>query len=183
MKNIITLLLVLFFCFSTTALSQNPEWINYTNGDYITAFEFEGDFIWVGTWGGIVQINKISGETSFYDELNSGLPENHISCIAIDASGNKWIGIQWGSELVKYDGTDWTTYNIPTLGSIICLTIDNSENKWIGTDNGLAKFDGTDWTVYYTSNSGLPYNRIRCIAIDDSGNKWIGTGGGWISKI
>ena len=174
MKQLLCLPIVFLFCISITLFAQQPEWKNYTNGDYITALEFEGDLVWIGTWGGVVQINRTTGDTFYYDKLNSGLPHNHISCIAIDASGNKWIGT--GDILVKFDGTDWTVYNTFNLGSINCITIDNSGNKWIGTwGGGLAKFDDTNWTVYNESNSGLPEDRIYCITIDSDGKKWIGT--------
>ena len=78
MKNIIALLLVFFFCFSTTALSQNPQWLNYTNGDQVITIAVEGDFIWVGTVEGLVKINGISGEKTFFNKANSGLPVNTI---------------------------------------------------------------------------------------------------------
>ena len=45
---------------------------------------------------------------------NSGLPDNYVSSIAIDGSGNKWIGT-WGG-LVKFDDTNWTVYNTSNSG-------------------------------------------------------------------
>ena len=85
-----------------------------------------------------------------------------VTCLAIDGSGNKWIGT-WNGGLAKFDGTNWTVYNTSNSGlpdnAVCCIAIDGSGNKWIGTyDGGLAKFDGTNWTVYNTSNSGLPDN-------------------------
>ncbi len=68
-----------------------------------------------------------------YNENNSGLPANSIYCIAIDSTGNKWIGTWEG--LVKYDDTTWTVYNeiynsgLP--GSVItAISIDDNGNKW-----------------------------------------------------
>ena len=65
MKNLLYILLVFFFCFSTTALSQNPQWISYTNGDEINEIEMEGEFIWVGTNGGLVKVDTLSGNAIF----------------------------------------------------------------------------------------------------------------------
>jgi len=70
MKNVIALLLVFLFCFSTTALSQNPQWLNYTNGDEINEIEMEDDFIWVGTYSGLVKVDTLSGNAIFFDKLN-----------------------------------------------------------------------------------------------------------------
>ena len=50
---------LLFFCIlvSISAVySQNPEWINYTCGKDVRSLAEEGDYIWVGTYGGLVKI-------------------------------------------------------------------------------------------------------------------------------
>jgi hypothetical protein len=106
------------------------------------------------------------------------LPDNNVCCIAIDGSGNKWIGMN-SSGLVKFDGTHWTVYTDSNSGLpnnwITSISIDGSGNIWIGTQySGLAKFDGTTWASYNSSNSGLLYNLVRTLAIDASGTKWIG---------
>lgn len=114
-----------------------------------------------------------------FDTSNSGLPGNFIKSIAIDGSGNKWIGTDGGG-LAKFDNRNWTVYDtlISDLPNnrVVSIAIDSTGNKWIGTrDGGLAKFNGKNWTVYDTSNSGLPDNYVKSITIDSSGNKWIGT--------
>ena len=131
MKRLLYVLFVLFFCLSTTALSQISEWINYTNGDEIYTIATETNFLWIGTTGGLVKIDKYSGNTIFFDELNSGLPTNRSNCIAIDISGNKWIGTDEG--LVKFDGTDWAVYNTLNSGLpsnvVECIAVDEYETK------------------------------------------------------
>ncbi len=75
------------------ANSQNPQWINYTNGDQISSIAYEGEYIWIGTYnGGLIKLDKVNGCTTFYNRANSGLPNNRIRSIAIDQFGNKWIG-------------------------------------------------------------------------------------------
>jgi ligand-binding sensor domain-containing protein len=116
---------------------------------------------------------------------SSNLPSNFVLAIAIDGQGNKWIGT--GGGLAKFDGRNWTVYNISNSGLpdnyVRAIAIDGVGNKWIGTSVGLAKFDGVNWTVYNTSNSGLPNNDVWAIAIDGQGNKWIGTDGGGLAKF
>ncbi len=180
MKRFLYFLISICFSLNSTVLSQNPEWINYTNGQDINSIAIEDDYLWAGTTGGLVKLNKTTGESTFYNKANSGLPGNNISSIAIDGNNNKWIGTSNG--LAKFDGTNWTIYNKSNSGlptnEIICLAIDDSGNKWIGTYyGGLIKYDNTEWTIYNRSNSGLPFDVINCITIDNSGNKWIGTAG------
>ena len=128
-----------------------------------------------------------------YNISNSILPGNLVTCLAIDGSGNIWMGtydldIDNGGGLIKYDGVNWTVYNTSNSGLpgniVRCLAIDGSGNMWIGTDGGgLVKYDGTNWIVYNTSNSGLPDNSVDCLAIDLSGNIWIGTRNYWGGEL
>jgi VWFA-related protein len=167
-------------------LSQ--EWIVYISRKYTPCFAEEGEYLWIGTaGGGLVKLNKLTGNFIVYDKWNSGLPDNWIWAIAIDGGGNKWIGTYYGG-LAKFDGVNWTVYNTSNSGLpsnyVWAIAIDGVGNKWIGTDGGgLAKFDGVNWTVYNTSNSGLPDNDVLAIAIDGVGNKWIGTFGGGLAKF
>ena len=121
-----------------------------------------------------------------YNSSNSGLPDNNVYSIALDGSGNKWIGTRRGG-IAKFDGSNWTvcdTSNSEMPDNYIrSIAIDGGGNKWFGTEQGLVKFDGINWNVYDTSNSGLPDNFVESIEIDESGNKWIGTGYGGIAKF
>jgi len=111
-----------------------------------------------------------------YDSSNSGLPDNCVNSIAIEASGTKWFATMDGS-LSSFDGTNWTVYDTSNSGLpftvISSIAIDGNDDKWLGTDGeGLVFFDGTNWTIYNTANSGLPGNMVYTIAIDESGTKW-----------
>ncbi|MCB2220256.1 MAG: T9SS type A sorting domain-containing protein [Bacteroidetes bacterium] len=177
MKKIILLFIVLTgFTFSLVA--QEPQWINYTNGDQISALAFDGN-----NW-------------MVYDTSNSGLPElDDISSIVIEDNVTKWIGgfvFQGGGgptykiSLVSFDGNSWSVYDTSNCDLpnhlINAIAIDDVGTKWIGTgtpqlnEGGLAVFDNNNWTIYNTSNSGLPYNCLTSVAIDINGTKWIGTG-------
>ena len=65
-----------------------------------------------------------------------------FSSLAIDGSGNKWIGTDGGG-LAKYDGTNWTVYNTSNSGlpdnRVHSIAIDGSGNKWIGTIRWVSK--------------------------------------------
>jgi ligand-binding sensor domain-containing protein len=179
-KSIISLILI--FISTNFLLSQSQVWIGFTSGKFILSIADDGNYLWVGTAGGLVKLNKYTGQFIVYDKWNSQLPDNSVQAIAIDEQGNKWIGT-YGGGLAKFDGVNWIVYDTSNSGLphnwVYSITIDKQGNKWIGTyGGGLVKFDGRNWTVYNTSNSGLSDNRVRIIAIDKQGNKWIGTEGG-----
>jgi ligand-binding sensor domain-containing protein len=184
---------------------NGTNWTVYYNSNsglpynYITSLAIDrSGNKWIGTGGkslsfpifspyekgkGLAKYDGINW--TVYDTSNSGLPDNGVNCLAIDLTGNIWVGT-WDEGLAKYDGTNWTIYNTSNSGLpnnvVKCLNIDGSENIWIGTrGGGLAKYDGENWTVYNTSNSGLPSNWVDYLAIDENGNKWIGTNGGGLA--
>lgn len=154
------------------------NWTHIGSSDDINVLTEEGDFLWVGSEGGLTKINRQTNEQTFYSINNSGLPNMFIKDIAIDNNGSKWIGTENG--LAKFDGTNWTVYTtqnsqIPN-DTITTIGFDSQNNVWLGTMNGLAKFDGTNWQIFNTSNSELLYNKIKKVAVDNSDNIWIGTG-------
>ena len=148
--------LILFLILSTYNLfTQNLKWINYTNGDDIIAISQEGNYIWIETTGGIVKIDKISGEKDFYDHDPELILINFPS--AIDRLGNKWAVVSDG--LVYYDGNNFTFFDSSNSGlpddRISCIAIDDSNNKWIGTSKGLVKYNDSDWIIFDTTNSDI----------------------------
>lgn len=180
-------LVLLILLISISVHAQNPEWINYYGrSPEVFTVAVDGNYIWAGGERGLMRVNTLNDERIFYDKLNSGLPNNFVRSLSVDASGNKWIGTDEG--LVKYDGTSWTIFTTSNSGlpsdKVLSLAIDSSDNIWIGTyKGGLAKFDGFNWTIYTTSNSNLPDDRIYALAIDSDGTKWIGTYSSGLAKF
>jgi len=128
-----------------------------------------------------------TAEWTVYNTVNSGLPYNGVTALAIDAQGTVWVGTgRWyafaGGGLAKFDGENWTVYNTSNSelpnNDHISLSIDAQGNIWSGTESGLSKFDGENWTVYLTNNSGLPNNQTGAPVFDAEGNAWIGTSNG-----
>lgn len=129
-------------------------------------------------------LNAQNPEWITYSSSNSGLPSNIVRSIAIDGSGNKWIGTDKG--LAKFDGSSWTVYKnlVPLYASIDygSIMIDGSGTKWMSIGGLLAKFDGNNWVGYPTETLGVIYSSVTSIAFDGSGNKWIGTTTGGLAK-
>ena len=88
-------------------------------------------------------MDTITGDMTFYNHANSGLPDNDVRALAIEDSA-KWIGTDGGG-LAKLDGTNWTVYNTTNSGvpdnDVRALAIEGS-TKWIGTlGGGLASYN------------------------------------------
>lgn len=162
--------------------AQTPEWVNYTNGDFVRAIVEEGNYIWIGTTGGLARLDKSTGTIDHYHKTNSGLPDNYINAIAIDNAGNKWIATKQGG-LAKFDNTNWTTYypmgaSQPHDGITSLYFYSSTNTLWIGTFfSGFASYDGQNWVYYNTStmpDAPSQINRVTTINIEQGGKLWIG---------
>jgi len=178
LKFLISLTLVMLFL-PLHSNAQYPGWENFTSNE-VSAIAEDADYIWTGG-SGLLRIDKISGEKTYFNSANSGLQENGITCIAIDKSGTKWIGTENGG-ISSFDGINWNVYDgsnsLLPYGVVYTIVIDSDDRIWVGTANGLVVIADTNWTVYNRSNSDIPTDGIRAIAIDEDGSKWIGTSGG-----
>jgi len=68
MKKLILFILTIHCSLFTIHLfAQNPEWVQYLNSDNITCLAETEGHIWAGAWeGGLIQIDKSTGNTTFY---------------------------------------------------------------------------------------------------------------------
>jgi ligand-binding sensor domain-containing protein len=155
-------LTILFFFISLNCLAQPAQtWENYTNGQYVFCAVADSNFVWLGTSGGLVKINKTTLEKVIYNRANSGLPNNYVGSIALDSCGVLWLGCQGDSfynrgGLCTFDGTNWTNYNTANSelpnDSVTGILIDSLGVKWVGTGAGIVKIYGDTWTIHNEQN-------------------------------
>lgn len=124
-------------------------------------------------------------EIKLYDKSNSNLVDNDLWSVAIDQSGNKWIGTS-KLGLLMFDGEKYTMFNKENsvikgdyISPIFC---DSKNNIWVvfsqGDRDGIAKYDGKTWKVY--SAIDLHTEKISVISIceDNKGTIYFGGSNG-----
>ncbi|MFH1714814.1 MAG: two-component regulator propeller domain-containing protein [Elusimicrobiota bacterium] len=119
--------------------------------------------------------------TSSWTNFNNTLAGREVYGIAIDASGNTWIGSESG--LRKYDGAFTRYFDADTIcgNYVYDVFADTTTGKiWFATSDGVSSFDVTasSWVTYNTSNSGLANNNVHSVFVDDNGIMWCGSSGG-----
>ncbi|MFC1620332.1 two-component regulator propeller domain-containing protein [Candidatus Neomarinimicrobiota bacterium] len=162
--------------------AEGPNWINYTNTDKVFAILDGGAYMWIGTDGGLVRIDKTTEEVKSYNRANAGLPDHHITALAIDSTGHVWVGTYY-SGIGRLEGDSFITYNTQKSGLPHdqwnnALAVHPNGNILIGSMWYLAIFDGTAWKHHETGNPASSYNAINDIAIDKDGVAWIGASWG-----
>ena len=106
------------------------------------------------------------------------------TAIAIDSSGNKWIGYTEDLGVNKFDGSNWVQYNfangnLPT-NDVTAIAV-NGNIVYVGTKNGIAKYANGSWNTINTSNSQLVSNVINTLFYKNN-ILWVGTNNG-VSKF
>jgi ligand-binding sensor domain-containing protein len=166
-------LIITAFILSGILPAQEPEWVIHTNTGNVYTLVEEGNIIWAGTDQGLVKIDKISGDFTQYNCVNSKLPTQVVTDIVIDKHGNKWINAY---RLAVFNNNNWTVFDTlfgdVIVNNILSIAIDESNVKWIGTRRGLLRYDGSTWTKIM--NNGQEFQRnIHTVIVDKAGNKWM----------
>lgn len=120
-----------------------------------------------------------------YNNSNTTLPSNFLTCITEDRFGKRWIGTKDNGIILNVNG-GYTVYNTSNSmmpsNYVTAVFSDRSNRKWIGTlEAGLVCIDANSNWYLYTTASGLCSDKITCIAEDKSGRIWVGTGTSGIS--
>ena len=121
--------------------------------------------LWIALWDNWIGKRSPSGEWTYYNSSNSGLPYQNFWCITSDEN-NIWAGTGWSDNsvnLMRFNGSKWE-HIVPKddLGNIISGTVrqlySDGNKIWIVSevsvnnafDSGyLITFDGEKWNRVY----------------------------------
>jgi ligand-binding sensor domain-containing protein len=181
------------------AVFKDQQWKIFTvknsalpsnNVNYI-AFEKNSKAFWVATDKGVLNcysvlsLMQVSDVASIlYNKSNSKLPDDLVTQVVIDDSGNKWFS-SWGG-LVKYNENTWEVYTPENAGlPSFCeyVVTPEKEHLWIATNMGLFLFDKKVLKSYTPANSKIPSYFVNLVAIGNNGEKWIATQNGLVKLI
>jgi signal transduction histidine kinase/DNA-binding response OmpR family regulator/streptogramin lyase len=164
----------------------------------------QGD-LWIGT-GSILPyvnggINKFDRRTETFThykfEPKSERYSNLIIAIAEDASGNLWIGTDYGICVFNKNTNTFTHHYFfddssalsGARNTVKSVFIDSKDNVWVGSwCGGLNLLDKiTGESIQYHNDPqdsySLSNNKVETIYEDRNGCLWIGTEGGGVNKI
>ncbi|NVO18575.1 MAG: hypothetical protein HXX13_02685 [Bacteroidetes bacterium] len=179
MKN--WLLYLIFFLIYQSLYAQT-QWKNISDTRSVMTIVPDGNKIWLSSVGGLMCINKLTSDTTFYNHANSGIPFTRIISMCLDKTGRLWLVCD-SKGIACLEGDSWTWYNTANTplpnNFAVSVTVDSQNNLWFGFEFYLVKFDGTNWTSFAfpqeMTTGYLPYN----IAIDANDRVLIGAEGIW----
>jgi ligand-binding sensor domain-containing protein len=181
-ENIFLFITINLFLLNSTGYAQNPEWINYTAGYPLYSILCNDDNVWVGSFGGLVKLNKTTEDLSFYTRASAGIPGNHISSLALDSSKNLWIGTYYEG-VGKFEGVTCTVYNthnssLPHDQWNTAIATDSEGRILIGSQRWLVVIDGNNWKTFEAGSPVSSNFQLLDIEFDIDGNAWLGTTNG-----
>jgi len=176
--------------------------------NHVTTIYCDDDgILWFGTKEGGVSryapsaVAQTGGRNFINLTPKDGLADNNVQAICQDADGIMWFGTENG--LSRYDGkefTNFTTQDGILSNNILVIHQGANDALWIGTEGGVSRYEkplrlsdearrlssyGTSFRdsksskfINFTTQDGLPHNRVEAIADDEDGNLWFGTENG-----
>ncbi len=167
-------------------VKNEPMNENSLSNNMVNAFLEDGDYLWIGTEGGLNQYNKNNGTFKRFvhdPQTPTSIGSNAVWAICKTTKGDLWVGT-WagGLNLFINKNETFTHYyhdsedsNSLSNNNIFSITEDSNANIWIGTiGGGISVFNPVDKTfkTYNKTNSNID-NYISTIKQVKNGDLWI----------
>ncbi len=159
--------------------SEGEEWQYFLDGTHVNSTVVTDSVMWVGTqYGGLVKIDRRTGEKIFFNRENSPLAENTARSMLLDSKGSLWVTSH--RQLLQFDGTTWRQHVIKDEEGkemsvyITSQLIEDLEGTiWVVGSSSIARFDGANWEIERPLNT----HSYRLKMASD-GTLWMTCGGG-----
>jgi len=157
---------------------------SYGNAGGEIDFDNNGN-VWFGTGIGVLKFDGVTW--NHFSSVNSGLPNDTITSLAVEPNGNVWIGT-YNAGLVMFDGLTWTQFLPSNSGlkskQIRSLTISPAGELWIGTQTddfsgfNLVRFNGANWFSYDVTDNIFPNSHGFKLSVEEiefapNGSIWL----------
>jgi ligand-binding sensor domain-containing protein len=135
--------------------------------------------LWLGTYNQGLFKYKNLDSTNYFSKTN--VSKNVYFSIFQDADDKIWFGTANGMSIYK-NGAVVSVFEKTIQAKVSYMMQDNNRNIWVCTDSGLVVIV-KNIVKTYTTNDGLPSNKIRHVYQDKEGTMWISTYDGGIVRF
>ncbi len=151
--------------------------------DRILAVKVDGPRVWVGTDGGLAEIDKASGKVARTWREKDGLPFRVVTAIDVDPkTGDVWLGF-FGGGLARLSGgrfDHWHQLNSGLVSDLVYGIAVENDHVWAATTAGASRLDTVkgEWTVFTETNAPMEEICVRSVAYDGKDAVHLGLWGG-----
>ncbi len=156
--------------FDPKSLSNNSVMASYTD---------EEGRLWLGTWGGGINILNPSPMFTFYrinEWLDAPAMSNDVRAIYEDSEGSVWLGTLYGLHVLDRGSADIRTI-LPGSEYVFFILEGPEENLLLGTRDNLSLLDTGTMEARPIISESITYEALYAGVQDRSGNFWFGTRG------
>lgn len=149
----------------------------------ITDIEVTEKYIWLGTRGGLYQLDHSFQTVKIFNTEN-GLAHNSINDIHVDRKGTLWVSSQSNMvATIKNGSVELVQVTGPSQSiNITCIAQDKNYNLWFGTyGNGVFKQQGNQF-VQISSMNNLASDYCYFLITGNDNDLWVGHRGA-LSRI
>ncbi|MBX3001404.1 MAG: hypothetical protein KF893_22975 [Caldilineaceae bacterium] len=151
-----------------------PQWSLYTSTTNVNQMVVRDEAVWIATGGGLVRLDRESGERALYHALN-GLPDNRIVQMLEDTNGNLWVVSERGISRQDADGA-WQNVLPWSSAREKPLTLAPDGTLWVNMIDRVAyKQPEEDEFVVLTREEGFLLDRVDYLRIGNDGSVWFYT--------
>lgn len=151
----------------TEELPSEWVWTNWGAAQYTLADD--GQSIWIGGTGSVLEWEKESGSSRRYGPT-AGLRHARVLAVAVDSAGNRWFGGDGGLSHLSPEG-DWTHYTVensalPT-NLVDGIAVGAKGTLWLShglPDGALSRWDADGGRQWYPSRQAavsLDYSLVQ----------------------
>ena len=168
---------LLFFLITLTAAAQLTDWQNISSKNFVLKIIHDQHFLYVGTkGGGIVKINKQSGQQTLLNRADQNMTGNSITDMVLH-NGELWVGTEYNG-LARMTDNGIEKFDKENAGFLSNQQISgfffNADGSMLVGGIGLLyAFDGTRCTAEYDINLLSPYAYVKKIKADAEGLIWV----------
>lgn len=177
MQNKIKVLALALLCFTAShAQTQLTDWVNLNSKSTVTSITHDADHLYISSMGGgIVQINKHTGEQRCIDHAQDNLPDIYVLSVAVHDhelwATNRFYGIS------QHTAKGWLNHTSTTTGFYTnqwfsSLAFDGN-TTWIGGLMALYEMRSGQVVNTYNINPFSDYCIVSDIAIDRQHQVWL----------
>ena len=173
-QTIITLLLAVA---TITAHAQLTDWRNISSKNFVMKIIHDQNFLYVGTkGGGIVKIDKQSGEQTVLKRADGSMTGNAITDMALH-NGELWVGTEYNG-LAKVTDRGIEKFDKKNAGFLINqhfsgFFFKDDGTMLVGSIAYLYAFNGKKCTDIYDINPLSPYAYVKKMRAAADGRIWV----------
>ena len=157
-----------------------PSWAEdvtvYLGSNGVTGVAVSSDAVYWSSSGGVGIFSPGDSVYAGYGKAD-GLRSNRLTAVAVDSSGNLWLGTEEsGVHWKQPSGTFRWISSYDGLPSNEITSLDAGETGfWIGTSGCASHFIGEVRVETVYSGDGLAIGAVLSVLVDSQGRVWFGT--------